>query len=53
MFDMYCEYASHLLVQSQAMLNRLIQAKKDAAAAPIQRRPFLASEVDNINDAER
>mmetsp|Transcript_21918 Transcript_21918/g.43516 ORF Transcript_21918/g.43516 Transcript_21918/m.43516 type:complete len:261 (+) Transcript_21918:75-857(+) len=39
--------------KAQAMLNRFIQAKKDAVMGVEQKRPFLASEVEDVNECER
>ena len=38
---------------SQAMLNRFIQAKKDAAAPEKERRPWKASDVSEVPIAEK
>lgn len=35
------------------MLNRFIQAKRDAVTAVEQKRPFLATEVEDVNECER
>ncbi len=35
------------------MLNRLVQAKRDALAGPKVRRPHLASEVDSLSECEK
>lgn len=39
--------------KAQAMLNRLITAKKDSILGVSQKRPFLATEVENLPEAER
>ena len=39
--------------KAQAMLNRLITAKKDATLGVKQKRPFLATEVESLPEAER
>lgn len=39
--------------KAQATLNRLIQAKKDAAMGVAEKRPYLADKCDNLQDAER
>lgn len=39
--------------KAQAMLNRLVQGRKDAAAGVKQKRPFLATEVDDLPEAMR
>lgn len=39
--------------KAQAMLNRFITAKKEAAMGVAQKRPFLATEVENLPEAER
>lgn len=39
--------------KAQAMLNRMIQAKKDAVMGVAQKRPFLATEVEDLPEAER
>lgn len=39
--------------KAQAMLNRYIQGKKDSMTASAQRRPFLATEVESLPEAER
>lgn len=39
--------------KAQAMLNRFIQAKRDAVTAVDQKRPFLASDVEDVNECER
>jgi pre-mRNA-splicing factor ISY1 len=39
--------------KAQAMLNRLVQAKKDAARPEKEVRPYLASEVEDLGAAER
>jgi pre-mRNA-splicing factor ISY1 len=39
--------------KAQAMLNRWVQMKKDAGKEPEKRRPFLASEVDNVNECQK
>jgi len=35
------------------MLNRFVQMKKDAAKGPLKRRPYLASEVDSLQECEK
>lgn len=39
--------------KAQLMLNRWVHAKEDAFKGKRERRPFLASECDNLSDAER
>lgn len=39
--------------KAQAMLNRYIQGKKDSMKAAVQKRPFLATEVEDLPEAER
>lgn len=34
-------------------LNRLLQSKKDAAAGPRQKRPYLATECKDLNEADK
>ena len=38
---------------SQAMLNRIVTAKKEAARGVEVKRPYLAEECHNLHDAER
>jgi len=39
--------------KAQAMLNRFIQAKRDAVTPVDQKRPFLASEIEDVHECER
>jgi len=39
--------------KAQAMLNRFLQWKKDEAKGPPIKRPFLASEVNDVEEAQR
>lgn len=39
--------------KAQAMLNRLVQGKKDAIRGADQKRPYLANEVDNLPECMR
>lgn len=39
--------------KAQAMLNRMVQAKKDSILGAAQKRPFLATEVENLPECER
>ncbi len=39
--------------KAQAMLNRMITAKKEAIMGVAQKRPFLATEVESLPEAEK
>jgi len=39
--------------KANAMLNRFVQAKKDSGSAPVERRPWRASEVSDVAAAEK
>lgn len=39
--------------KAMAVLNRIITAKGDAAKGPEQRRPFIATEVRDVNEAQK
>jgi hypothetical protein len=39
--------------KAQSMLNRYLQAKRDAAKGPVERRPRLASEVASVAECEK
>lgn len=39
--------------KAQSILNRFLQAKKDEKAGPKQKRPYLASECHDLNEADK